>query len=195
MLVDKESRQPARGDQASHDRGCRLSAGTGSMAGLSGALGHPGRLHRHPGQLHDPVPEPALGAERLVVPAIRPGPDRDLDEHSVVYHDAWIRRPHAPGYTRSSSWRLLFGLLLAFAIGTVWWQGKFFLYHWIITMPFLAALVGLSAARNDRSDTGALGHSPDRRDRGRAVRRGDPAVELTTSDVRRLFLSLSAHVW
>jgi hypothetical protein len=36
----------------------------------------------------------------------------------------------------------LFGFLIAVAILTVWWQGKFFQYHWIITLPFLAIPAG-----------------------------------------------------
>ena len=45
-----------------------------------------------------------------------------------------IRGPRPAGY--------FLGLLVALAIASVWWQGKFFQYHWIITLPFLAPLAG-----------------------------------------------------
>jgi 4-amino-4-deoxy-L-arabinose transferase-like glycosyltransferase len=45
-----------------------------------------------------------------------------------------IRGPRSAGY--------LLGLLAAVAIASVWWQGKFFQYHWIITFPVLAPLAG-----------------------------------------------------
>ena len=45
-----------------------------------------------------------------------------------------VRGPRPAGY--------FLGLLAAFAIVSVWWQAKFFAYHWIITLPFLAALAG-----------------------------------------------------
>ena len=34
------------------------------------------------------------------------------------------------------------GLLVLFGILSVWWQGKFFRYHWIILLPVLAPLAG-----------------------------------------------------
>jgi hypothetical protein len=45
-----------------------------------------------------------------------------------------IRVPRQGGY--------IIGLLIAIALSTVWWQSKFFQYHWIIMMPFLAIPAG-----------------------------------------------------
>jgi len=45
-----------------------------------------------------------------------------------------LRVPRQGGY--------VLGLLIVIALSTVWWQSKFFQYHWIITMPFLAIPAG-----------------------------------------------------
>jgi hypothetical protein len=49
---------------------------------------------------------------------------------------ALLRGPKSAGY--------FFGLLVVAAFVTVWWQGKFFQYHWILAMPFMAPLAGFA---------------------------------------------------
>jgi MFS family permease len=41
----------------------------------------------------------------------------------------------------------LFALLVVLAILSVWWQGKFFAYHWIVVLPVLAPLAGYALSQ------------------------------------------------